>query len=374
MRRRAWLICGLLVSLVASGASATAAAPDVGRLSPTSGAVTWKGTFTTSNPVGCGRRGGDEVGCERRRLVVDAPAGSWITITIDPDTSAIDVATDDGTEVAQNGQRILSLDGSGTTRHGGVTFQQVRSGAVGYVVGVSSAAAVPSSAVTEPEPFTVRAVLAGKAFDRTQNCVQAPPERTPAVPADTSRRLPLRVRLVTSVADLPFMKKESAYLVEVYRRIGVDVRVSLDTMAVPDSKDQFVLIDAVRARYGGMRPRGTDVVFLGTDNFAGGGFALCVGGVAFPEQAFAVGGLHYKANGSVSVPYVRAGLIAAHEIGHLLGGQHHYATCGLGADTSAPGTAGPCTVMFPAAAGASGGFSPLETAYLRDYAGRFGAR
>lgn len=368
----AWVTAVALMLLL--GPTAGAATQDAGRLSRRSGPVTWTGSFTAPNPVGCGRRGGDLAGCERRRLVVDAPAGTWITVSVEPASANVDVTTEDGAEVAQNGVNLLRPDATGDTRHAQVTFQQVRSGAVAYLVGASTTVAPPTTPVSDSSRFTGHAALAGSSFDRAPDCVQAPPERAPAVPADTSRRLPLRIRLVSAAADRPLIQREGAYLVEAYRRIGIDVRISLDTMDVPNETDARALINAVRARYAGTRPPGTDVVYLATDNFAGGGFALCIGGVAYPELAFAVGALHYKANGSVPVSYVQGGLIAAHEIGHLLGGQHHYATCGVGADLSAPGTGGPCSVMFPAAVGASGGFSPVETAFLRDYTGRFANR
>jgi hypothetical protein len=79
--------------------------------------------------------------------------------------------------------------------------------------------------------------------------------------------------------------------------------------------------------YRGKRPRGTDVVYTmtskditaaGGDNVAG--LADCIGGVRFRDKAFAVG----EDFGASSGLREGTGKVMAHEIGHLLGGHHHY--------------------------------------------------
>ena len=79
--------------------------------------------------------------------------------------------------------------------------------------------------------------------------------------------------------------------------------------------------------YGGKRPRGTDVVYTLTskDITSGGhsgvaGLADCIGGVRFPSHAFAVG----EDFGPDSGLRQGTGKTMAHEIGHLMGGHHHY--------------------------------------------------
>jgi hypothetical protein len=306
---------------------------------------------------------------------VVAPAGTWITVTVDQaDGTAIDVTTDDGAEVVQGGDRVLP-SGNERTRHAQVTWPQVRNGAVGYLVGTSNTLAVPEAPpVVQAFPYHVRATLAGKAFDRQPDCGQIPPDHVPTMQPDTSHHVQLGVRILSARADAALVRRAMPRIATIYRQIGIDVRVSYDTMRVPPSMtDQFKLMDAARAHYGGTRPRGVDVVYLATDNFAGGGYASCVGGIQYPERAFAVGGIHYMAGGAVTVPFVDPAIIAAHEIGHLLGAHHHYATCVAGAEPAGAtqGGVGPCTLMFPAAVGASGTFSPTETAYIRDYTTRF---
>ncbi|MDQ4051369.1 MAG: hypothetical protein M3237_01550 [Actinomycetota bacterium] len=79
--------------------------------------------------------------------------------------------------------------------------------------------------------------------------------------------------------------------------------------------------------YGGKRPRGTDVVYtLTSKNITSGGnsgvagMADCIGGVRFPSRAFAVG----EDFGPNSGLRQGTGKTMAHEVGHLLGGHHHY--------------------------------------------------
>ncbi|MDX6223704.1 MAG: hypothetical protein QOE64_80 [Frankiales bacterium] len=364
-------LLGLLGALATTAPASQAAAPTVGTLSRTSGPVSWTGSWTQSDPIGCGRPQG-EMGCDRKRLVVNAAAGTWVTIAVQERSApaAIDVTTDDGVEVAQGGDRVT---GSDQSNHPVVTFAQVRSGAVGYLVGTSTDLVIPSTPVDSTTyAYHVKATLSGRAVDRDPDCFQIPPDHVPAIPADTSKRLRVSVRILSAPKDAAEVRREMPFIAHTYAKIGIAVRLSYDTIAVrPGSIDN--LLEQAKARYGGIRPRGVDVVFLATDEFGGGGYADCVGGVAYGERAFAVGDVHYAASGAVPVPYVKAGLIAAHEIGHLLGAHHHYAECGAWAepDTVTEGTVGPCTLMFPAAAGASGTFSPVETAYIRDYASHY---
>lgn len=369
MRLRHLAVLLTLAGVLAPGNGASAAPPAAGTLTRTSGPVEWTGEWTTPNVFGCGRRLG-EMGCDRRRLVVNAPVGTWITVAVDPQANtAIDVTTDDGNEVVQGGYRavdeVYRVIDKIPMKHASVTWPQVRSGAVGYLVGTSTTLAGPSGTPLA-QRYQAKATLAGRAFDRQPDCDQIPPDHIPVIPADISRPLPLSVRILSAAADLEYVKTEMAYLASTYRKIGIEIRLSYDTMTVPGSRDPYALIAAARAHYRGTRPRGVDVVYLGTDNLDGG-LAACLGGVAYGEQAFAVGSLRPTPFG-MSQPSVKAGLFAAHEIGHLLGAHHHYAQCGAPA---VPAELGPCTVMFPLVQLGSGAFSVLETAYIRDYTTRY---
>ncbi len=64
-----------------------------------------------------------------------------------------------------------------------------------------------------------------------------------------------------------------------------------------------------------------------------------------------------------------AGVIAAHELGHLMGAHHHYGNCGEGAPSVQGGGPTPCTVMFPAMIRMNAGnFGTFEGAVVRGHA------
>ncbi|MGH2740602.1 MAG: hypothetical protein ACRDH6_09005, partial [Actinomycetota bacterium] len=69
---------------------------------------------------------------------------------------------------------------------------------------------------------------------------------------------------------------------------------------------------------------------------------------------------------------VDEGVIAAHEIGHLLGAHHHYANCIEALPSGAlRGDLGPCTTMSPYTFMFSSTFGTVEEAFIRDYAARY---
>jgi len=155
------------------------------------------------------------------------------------------------------------------------------------------------------------------------------------------------------------------------------VKVSYDFFRIVEDGTKYPF-EQVRRHYGGVRPPGVDVVDVMTDLFAGGD-ADCIGGIAYAEKAFAVSNVHYTVQGAVPVDQVPAGMVAAHEIGHLLGAQHQQVSCteALPQEVATPATdgwAGPCTLMGPAALQDSETFSTLERntirAFVRAYAGR----
>jgi hypothetical protein len=116
-------------------------------------------------------------------------------------------------------------------------------------------------------------------------------------------------------------------------------------------------------------------VHVMTDLFSGG-YADCLGGVAYPEKAFSVGNVHYTVQGTAPVDKVPAGMVAAHEIGHLLGAQHQQVNCAEAlpqelAQPATDGWVGPCTLMGPAALNDSETFSTLERATVRAFARRY---
>jgi hypothetical protein len=251
-------------------------------------------------------------------------------------------------------------------------FRQVESGAVSYSVVVGNAAATKLG----PAHYTVTASFdGGQGHDSNLACTIANLDGTQDTGAATTRTL--RVRLVGAPADADAIRRAGKGLSETYARIGVPVRVTYDFFTWHVHGLEYPW-EAVRRHYGGYRPAGVDVVDLITDQFAGG-VAACIGGVRSPDRAFANSQLHYKTEGLVAARDVPPAVLAAHEIGHLLGAQHNQSNCAEAAaqQVAAPasdGSFGPCTIMSPLAYQASETFSTLERNTVRAYVDRFASR
>jgi hypothetical protein len=148
-----------------------------------------------------------------------------------------------------------------------------------------------------------------------------------------------------------------------------------------DNADE--IIQLAKDQLGGQRPGTADVVYVVTDvdiqlpgiGNAVAGLADCIGGVALPDRAFAVGetgvltGDEGIGIGPVTFYKDLTAKIAGHEIGHLLGGHHHYQECGTAAQTAIErGEPGPCTLMTNAVDFQTLPFSTLNGVVLRGHA------
>ena len=147
------------------------------------------------------------------------------------------------------------------------------------------------------------------------------------------------------------------------------------------------IIDLAKVQLGGARPAGIDVVYVVTDldiqlpdlGNAVAGLADCIGGVAHADRAFAVGemGVLVPDEGGIVIGPVAfykdlTAKIAAHEIGHLMGGHHHYQECGTAAPTAIErGETGPCTLMTNAVDFQTLPFSTLNGAVVRGHAEKY---
>jgi hypothetical protein len=315
------------------------------------------------------------MGCDRTALRIRAARGAWVTVRVAGEQLALRVESG-GSYVASNGVHPASTRNPDSTRPAAVTFQQVRSGLVTYDVGVSASwLASPAT----PAAYRATATLAGKAFDREGECFVGSSGVDQLTQPDDGKPLALSVRLVTAPGGAAAMRTAARALVETYRRIGIVVRVSFDT--VPLAGYATYPFEAVQRAYGGVRPPGVDVVHVMTDDWSGG-FADCLGGVAYPERGFSVGSLTYTVGGVVPVPVnggVPAGMVAAHEIGHELGAQHQMMNCAEAVpqqvqQPASDGWVGACTLMGPLALQASETFSTLEKATIRSFVRRYAGR
>jgi hypothetical protein len=166
---------------------------------------------------------------------------------------------------------------------------------------------------------------------------------------------------------------------EIYAQIDVDVRYTLERVRLAASEQPRPddLIGLARRHFGGGRPAGVDAVYvLSGRDFADAavGQASCVGGIKYPEEAFAAGRDYGDGEtqdggiaGGVSTLKDASARVAAHELGHLLGAHHHYATC-TEAQAPAEGYSSPCSLMTAHLRLATTYFGPLEAAVARGYA------
>lgn len=148
------------------------------------------------------------------------------------------------------------------------------------------------------------------------------------------------------------------------------------------------IIDQARSRFpSGKVPAEYDIVEVLTSKdiqalgqYAVAGQADCLGGLAYDERSYEVSeagipglpeeGIEF---GPATFGANYAAKITAHEMGHLLGGQHHYANCveGNHPDEELNGDTSPCSLMFNSADAVSLHFSTINARIARGYAFRY---
>jgi hypothetical protein len=122
-----------------------------------------------------------------------------------------------------------------------------------------------------------------------------------------------------------------------YEGVNVQLEFTYDVLSVVDGGAPSTtqeLIDAAKTQFDGVRPPTADVVYVATDNLSDGtiaGQADCVGGARYDSHAFASGDIYrgYEPIEAFGL-LLNDGLGAftfAHEVGHLVGAQHHFANC-----------------------------------------------
>jgi hypothetical protein len=143
--------------------------------------------------------------------------------------------------------------------------------------------------------------------------------------------------------------------------------------------DATNLISQAKSVFQGQRPNKFDIVYILTSKdiqvfgqYGVAGLADCIGGVRFPERAFAVGEVipfEDLAVGPLTFYVNATAETAAHEIGHLMGGHHHYANCVEGAPAGLEdGEPAPCTLMFNSLDFMARPFGQVNAAIVRGHA------
>jgi hypothetical protein len=176
-----------------------------------------------------------------------------------------------------------------------------------------------------------------------------------------------------------------------YAPLGIDLKLDRFALLAPSratrTDDAQEIIDLAKAQYGGARPAGTDVVYVITDldiqlpslGNAVAGLADCIGGVANPDNAFAVGETQPVGQPESEIPLgpVTAykdftAKVFAHEVGHLMGGHHHYQECGVPLATAAQRLEpSPCSLMTNLVDFQTISFSQLNSIVVRGHAERW---
>lgn len=217
-------------------------------------------------------------------------------------------------------------------------------------------------------------------LDEERDCFEAVPESIGVSGVtDQGQNVNLEVKVLLDGVSLARGQAVFVKAAESYAPLGIDMIVTNFESVTFTGNNAQGLINQARDHEGGQRPTGTDVVYTLTDKDielapAGDavvGLADCIGGVRYPERAFAVGedigdGFDF---GPITFTKNATAKTAVHEIGHLMGAHHHYANCVEGA-TTIPEENGPsaCTVMFNALDFLSAKFGILEGIVVRGHA------
>jgi Metallo-peptidase family M12B Reprolysin-like len=195
---------------------------------------------------------------------------------------------------------------------------------------------------------------------------------------DDGRTVAIDVAVLLDGVSLGLGNQIMAKAAEAYAPLGLDLRaVSYRSVAFTGTEGADIIQQA-KNYYGGVRPAGSDLVYVLTSKDitdAGdtglAGLADCIGGVRFPYHAFAVGeavGIDPINIGPFVLEVNAHPEIAAHEMGHLMGAHHHYANCVEGILEGEATDLSPCTLMFNFVDFQSLNFSQVNRAVVRGHA------
>jgi hypothetical protein len=217
-----------------------------------------------------------------------------------------------------------------------------------------------------------------KGFDLEQDCgAQVPASVGVSGVTDGGETVSLDLAVLLEGVTKSAAQKVFAEVAKSYAPLGVKTRVASYRSVDFIGDDAPFLVSQSKALYGGSVPKGIDIVYLLTSrnikalNLDGvAGLADCIGGVRWANRAFAVGEVAPVLDVGGGIQFYKQGTarIAAHEIGHLMGGQHEHANCVQGLVDIAPDDPTPCTLMSNFADFVSRDFGVVESAVVRGHA------
>ena len=240
------------------------------------------------------------------------------------------------------------------------------------IVALAAAALLPASASAQ-----VNWPGGTPADDPELACIEPVPASTSVNGVtDDGQSVELSTRvLLDGVSQAPG-QEAFARAADSYAPLGITLTASYETASF-SGDDAPNLIEQAKARFGGSRPAGSDLVYVLTskDIQAGGntgvaGLADCIGGVRFPQHAFAVGEVFEEdvPIGPLTFYADATAKIAAHELGHVMGGHHHYANCVEGIQSAQDMEGSPYTLMSNFVDFQAINFSTLNSQVVRGHA------
>jgi len=376
----------LLSALVAAAATlasppTTAATPQGGTVDANASSTQWSGgPFLAMNPL-------VETDC----VVEEAPFCDTFELTIGalpsdrPDVVVTVMAdnTEDTITVAiynSDGEQVARSSSFSSTHH-----VALRAPAPGiYDVRTELLLGIPGESAYHG---TALVTDAAEPVDLEQECVM---EDTAVVfDLDTGEWVNLDVLVLLDGVDESAARSMFEKVSIPYADFKVRVVPTFEVADPPFTGDSSQgIIDQARSRFpAGKVPAEYDIVEVLTSKdiqalgqYAVAGQADCLGGLAYDERSYEVSEAGIPGLPEEGIPVGPATFganyaakITAHEMGHLLGGQHHYANCveGNHPGEELNGDTSPCTLMFNAADFVSLHFGTVNARIARGYAFRY---
>ena len=379
VRSLSFLFVAIVALAVGPAATVRAVEPAGGTVSGSNDEATWTGTFYAPNPAACATS--SDPLCDHFRLTIDGGSIRRVLVAISPEPGFEADDYDLYVYDDQGGLVASQADGDGNEsvviENTGSSFYEVR---------------------VQPYVITPGSTYRGVAMKTREQAVDADgADCLEAVPSDVGlpgltdagQSIELSVMLLLDGTDAAVAGQLMARAAESYAPLGINLVLKKTKTVSYTSLVSEDLIAAAKATVGGVPPRGIDLVGVFTtkemQSIAGGatvvGQADCIGGVRFDQHSFfvvsdirSIEDPQTGTTGTLSSlglnPNVDATAeVLAHEMGHLMGAQHHYANCVEGNLSSAgPNDLSPCTLMFNAVNFSSLNFGLLSGAVVRGHA------